>query len=155
MTEENTGKMMWEHSLPEIEDRARAIGHRYLQEDPDGVLRMFSPSLSDGSLTMPYLALKAAETAGPETILKDFGDNRGDLLIPWLQRSGDEAFAKIAVHDLIHSYYGIQKGVVPVVYQAVKDKFVRGDCLAIRGQNRAVRDNLPRLWSVRRLPMRF
>jgi diguanylate cyclase (GGDEF)-like protein len=119
LLEKGEGKMVWEHSLRAIEQKARGLGHHHLVSDADGVLRRFSPYLSDGEKTVPFLALPAAYDAmskplpGPEGF-RGVSGRGGMALIPWV-KDWRQKFIRFDFADFIHGFYGIQKGMVPVI----------------------------------------
>ncbi len=117
--EKNEGKMVWGHSLQSIEKSARGLGHHFFKNDPDGILRRVDLRLSDGVEEFPYLGvLPAAVFSGDKshktTELKLAEDENGCVLIPWLKDHGSQ-FTKCNFSEIIHSYYGIQKGMAPVL----------------------------------------
>ncbi|MGI6241816.1 MAG: sensor domain-containing diguanylate cyclase [Candidatus Omnitrophota bacterium] len=117
--EKNEGKMVWGHSLQAIEKNARGLGHHFFKNDPDGILRRVDLRLSDGVEEFPYLGvLPAAVFSGDKshkiTELKLAEDENGCVLIPWLKDHGSQ-FTKCNFSEIIHSYYGIQKGMAPVL----------------------------------------
>lgn len=117
--DKDEGKASWTHSLPEIETKAKAIGHRKLVSDEDGILRRFEPFLSDGNETYPFVALPLAfdflkKTVPPYEEWKHMADGKGRVIIPWTCR-WDEGFVHYNYSNLIHSFYAIQKGMTPVI----------------------------------------
>lgn len=112
-------KLSWAHSLPEFERNAKAIGHRKLVSDADGILRRFDLFLSDGNKSYPFVALPVAYNFlnKPMPPAQEWGrlaDSRGKVMIPWTCR-WDEGFAHYNYADLIHSFYAIQKGAAPMI----------------------------------------
>ena len=113
--DKNEGKTEWGHSPEGFEKIAKALGHHQLTNDPDGTLRRFAPYLSDGTETVPFLALPAAydflkEKLPEESDLREMGGPDGQVLIPWIDGWRDK-FARYDFAGLIHSFYGIQKGM--------------------------------------------
>lgn len=117
--EKNEGKMVWDHSLQSIEKNARGLGHHFFKNDPDGILRGVDLRLSDGVEEFPYLGILPATVFSGDpsreiTELKSVEDENGRVLIPWLRDRGSQ-FAKCNFAEIIHSYYGIRKGMAPVL----------------------------------------
>jgi len=119
LLEKGEGKMVWEHSLLAIEKNAKDVGHHYLLSDSDGILRRFHPYLSDGRETVPFLAL----SAGYDTISKPLpgpdgfrqvSDRNGKALVSWV-KNWRQKFLRFDFADFIHSFYGIQKGMNPII----------------------------------------
>lgn len=118
--DKNEGKIAWVHSIPEIEKNAKAFGHHQLAVDPDGILRRFTPYVSDGRETFPYLALPVAydflgKKFPAETYLQKALGPDGKILIPWI-KGWREQFNRYDFADLIHAFYGIQKGMQPTIF---------------------------------------
>ncbi len=120
--EKSDGKMEWVHSLAEIEASAKGLGHHYFEPDPDGVLRRFSPELSSGTTVFPQVALLAARVISGGPAVPEKKDVRVTEILPWVA-GWENRFTRFSYSDLIHSYYGLQKGMVPVISpEAVKGK---------------------------------
>jgi len=117
--DKDEGKSSWVHSLPDFERKVKAIGHRRLVSDADGILRRFDPFLSDGKETHPFVALPVAYDFLKKPIPSSsewnrLADGQGKVIIPWTCR-WDEGFVYYNYADLIHSFYAIQKGAAPMI----------------------------------------
>ncbi len=117
--DKDEGKLKWVHSLPEFEEKAKAIGHRKLVSDTDGILRRFDPFLNDGNETYPFVALPVAfdflhKPVPPAAEWNRLADDQGKIPIPWTCK-WDEGFVYYNYADLLHSFYAIQRGVSPMI----------------------------------------
>ena len=117
--ESGEGKRDWIHALPDLEKKARATGHIYLEADTDGVLRRFDPLITEGKEKNIFLPLRVAfdQMKRPLPLPEEWaalGDPQGKVLIPWSEAWAGE-FARYNYADLIHSFYAIQKGMKPVI----------------------------------------
>jgi diguanylate cyclase (GGDEF)-like protein len=113
------GKRYWVHSMRGFGEKARAVGHSYLEPDTDGTLRRFDPFITEGKESHLFLPLRVAfdqmkrPVPSPQE-WKLLGDARGKVLIPWSE-AWDRGFTRYSYADLVHSFYAIQKGMRPVI----------------------------------------
>lgn len=125
--EKAEGKKAWARPLPEFEKSAKGIGHRVLSEDVDGVLRRFDPFLTNGGEEYSFFPLTAAYGNLKKPVpafgfWEPFSDEQGKVLIPWGYKK-DAGPLRVDCSDIIHSYYGIVRGMTPVIQpEKFKDK---------------------------------
>lgn len=118
--EEGGTRLEWARSDPELEARAKALGHIKVEPDFDGVVRRIRPFLSYGAETYPSLGLKAAfDSLGadlaPETASRRLGlDHEGHMIMAW-NRKSPPGFEKFSYADLIRSEQAILTDHAPVV----------------------------------------
>lgn len=113
------GKKRWVHPLPEFEKYAKAVGHREIVPDSDGVLRRYDPFLRQDNETHTFLPMVVAsdflkKAVPPPSKWKSLTDDQGKMMIPWTSR-WDEGFIYYNYADLLHSFYAIQKGQNPII----------------------------------------
>ncbi len=108
----------WIHSLPEFERYAKGIGYVNIYPDLDGVIRRVRPQTAYGGESYTYLGAKVAfdelgEDAD-EGIKKMPLDGKGDLLINWAARWGEE-FSHYSFLDVLKSFSLIKEKRSPVI----------------------------------------
>jgi diguanylate cyclase (GGDEF)-like protein len=112
-------KKRWQHSLPGLEEQAKALGHNNAIPDADGVMRRIQPYLSYAGESYFYLPLKAGYDALGKEIKNGYDleiplDNHGLLMVNWSGR-WQETFQHFSYSDIVRSAQAIAKGQTPMV----------------------------------------
>ena len=102
------------HSLPELEEHAKGVGHINVTPDRDGTVRRITPYLKYGNEEHFHLALKVAyDYLGAPEKLKLWKPEQS-FLINWTGKWAD-TFHHYSFVDIIKSYEAIQKGREPII----------------------------------------
>jgi len=127
MLEEVSGKKVWIHSLPELTQYAKGVGHVNIFPDRDGAMRRISPFLQQGAETFPYLAVKVAydylgkPLPSPDKLPFPV-DSQKRMFVDWAGKWRD-AFEHYSFVEVIKSYAAMQKGLPPSISpEKLKDK---------------------------------
>ncbi|MDD5218055.1 MAG: CHASE2 domain-containing protein [Candidatus Omnitrophica bacterium] len=136
-------KIMWMHSLPEFEQKAKSIGHINVLADIDGVVRRIQPYVSEGNRSYIHLGLQVAldwlerQDRGSAKIRLPL-DRSGNFMVNWTGRWAN-TFTHYSLVDILQSFEDASRGKPPLIPpEALKGKIcLIGSALAAGADTKA------------------